>query len=91
MRMRARALVIEVGNCCRDSLEGIRNSLSGIIPRSRSKSNDYEKEISLVEEKLGTNDLTLSSMRLDNIDELVFLVGCDLITLMRFRFIIEQL
>ena len=66
-----------------DSLEGIRNSLSGIIPRSRSKSNDYEKEISLVEEKLGTNDLTLSSMRLDNIDELVFLVGCDLITLMR--------
>ena len=66
-----------------DSLEGIRNSLSGIIPRSRSKSNDYEKEISLVEEKLGTNDLTLSSMRLDNIDELVFLVGCDLITLMQ--------
>ena len=71
---------------CRDSLEGVRNSLSGIIPRSRSKNNDYEREISLVEEKLGTDDLTLSSMRLDNIDELVFLVSCDLITCMRFRF-----
>jgi len=83
MRMRARALVIEFGNCCLDSLEGVRNSLSGIILRSRSKNNDYEKEISLVEEKLGTDDLTLSSMRLDNIDELVFLVSCDLITCMR--------
>lgn len=84
--MRARALVIEFGNCCRDSLEGVRNCLSGIILRSRSKNNDYEKEISLVEEKLGTDDLTLSSMRLDNIDELFFLVSCDLITCMRFRF-----
>ena len=83
MRMRARALLFEFGNCCRDSLEGARKSWSGIIPRSRSKNNDYEKEISLVEEKLGTDDLTLSSMRLDNIDELVFLVSCDLITCMR--------
>ena len=73
MRMRARSLVFEFGNCCRDSLEGARKSWSGIIPRSRSRNNDYEKEISLVEEKLGTDDLTLSSMRLDNIDGLGFL------------------
>ena len=65
--------MFEFGNCCRDSLEGVRNSWSGIIPRSRSKNNDYEKEISLVEEKLGADDLTLSSMRLDNIDGLGFL------------------
>ena len=44
-------------------LEGERKHNSGIKPRSRSEGNDYETEISLNEEKLGSDDLTLSSIR----------------------------
>jgi len=54
-------------------LEGVRKYRSGIILRSRSEGNDYEREISLMEEKLGAFDLTLSSLRLDKINELGFL------------------
>ena len=44
-------------------LEGERKYNSGINPRSRSEGKDYETEISLNEEKLGSDDLTLSSIR----------------------------
>ena len=60
-------------------LEGEGKYNSGINPRSRSEGKDYETEISLNEEKLGSDDLTLSSIRLDNIIGWDFLVGSVLI------------
>jgi len=62
--MRSRTLVNEFKEVLSlIPLEGERKYNSGINPRSRSEGKDYETEISLNEEKLGSDDLTLSSIR----------------------------